>query len=80
MKHIKKFENIDFDNDWDEEEDDPTVNKHFEGHEKFYQFLIDNNCLDEYIKNSNLFISEYNYFSNIKEFLNSVKCINFFDN
>ena len=27
MKYIKKFENIDFENDWDEEEIDPTYNE-----------------------------------------------------
>jgi len=51
MKHIKEYKEIDFDNDWDEEEDDPNIPDEFKGHEGFKQFLINNNCLDEYIYN-----------------------------
>jgi len=49
MKYIKLFENIDW--DWVDEEKSEVSD--FEGCEDFYNFLIDNNILDEYIYNFN---------------------------
>jgi len=50
MKYIKEFKDIDWD-DFDIEEDDPNTHKDFEGNEKFYKFLKDNNVLDRYMNN-----------------------------
>lgn len=53
MKYIKLFDEVNIDwNDW-EEIDDDNMPDNFIGHEKFYQFLVDNGCLDEWILNMN---------------------------
>jgi len=57
-------ESIDWD-DWDTQEE-PIIPEEFEGHEDFYNFLVENEALDKYMKNFNFF--EY---KRIKRFLNT---------
>ena len=73
MKHIKLYEgfkeNIDIfdEEDWGEKDwNEKDIDSLFRGHEGFYNFLINNNCLDNWIDNME-------YFNN-----NIEKCLNHF--
>ena len=46
IKYIREYKEIDW-NDWEEIQDE--IPDEFEGHEKFYNFLVDNNCFDEWV-------------------------------
>jgi hypothetical protein len=47
MKYIKEYKDI----DWDFEEEEERVPDEFKGHEDFYNFLVDNGVLDQWINN-----------------------------
>jgi len=52
MKYIKKYnENIEW--NWVQEENDDSIPYDFKGYKDFYKFLVDNNALDNYLKNRN---------------------------
>jgi hypothetical protein len=71
MKHIKLYEGFKEDIDIFEEEDwnekDMNNDSLFKGHEGFYDFLINNNCLDNWIDNM------VNFDNNIEKCLNNYK-------
>ena len=52
MKYIKEYEKIDF-NDWEEEEEDPSIPNEFIGHEKLHNIFKSNNILYNFIKEYN---------------------------
>jgi len=59
MKYIKLFENIDW--DW-MDEDESDIPYEFNDNEKFYNFLVDNKVLDQFIYNfDNYKLKEMNY-------------------
>jgi len=59
MKYIKLFENIDW--DW-MDEDESDIPYEFNDNENFYNFLVDNKVLDQFIYNfDNYKLKEMNY-------------------
>jgi len=64
MKYIKKL-NINFD-DWDDINEKP-----FNGHNKFYNFLIKNKILNKYIYNYNKYKLNNNFLPDLNNFLNN---------
>ena len=64
MRYLKLYEQIDWSEDWDEE-DTSIPPEPFQDNELLYKFLVDNNALDNFIKSFRE--SDWNY--DIKGFL-----------
>ena len=71
MIYLKKFESMDFEEDWEEEfsqeEDDHDIIRNINN--DFYDFLIDKGIIDQYIEIYNLYGKEYNGYDNLEDFL-----------
>jgi hypothetical protein len=74
MKYIKEYKDI----EWEFDEEETNVPDEFEGHEDFYNFLVNNDILDKWINNFEKAVTWRNK-EEIHDFLNIIDKSYYFD-
>lgn len=80
MKYLKEYKKINWEFDIQDDEEKTDIPDDFENNEDFYNFLVDNNILSQYIynfhnfkfENNEVFLTSVDIYD-IKSFINSSK-------